>query len=84
MARARFEITESAGSYDRTDGTHLGAGVPGGAGGGMRAFSPSSTSMQLALEELDVVMRETDKAVLFETRDREQSGAAIHKSYVMK
>ena len=33
---------------------------------------------------LDVVMRETDKAVLFETRDREQGGAAIHKSYVMK
>ena len=33
---------------------------------------------------LDVVMRETDKAVLFETRDREQGGASIHKSYVMK
>ncbi len=33
---------------------------------------------------LDVVMRETDKAVLFETRDRQQGGAPIHKSYVMK
>lgn len=33
---------------------------------------------------LDVVMRETGKAVLFETRDREQGGAAIHTSYVMK
>jgi hypothetical protein len=33
---------------------------------------------------LDVVMRETGKAVLFETRDREQGDAAIHKSYVMK
>ena len=33
---------------------------------------------------LDVRMRETGKAVLFETRDREQSGAPIHKTYVMK
>jgi hypothetical protein len=33
---------------------------------------------------LDLVMRETDKAVLFETRDREQGGAPIHKSYVTK
>jgi hypothetical protein len=33
---------------------------------------------------LDVVMRETDKAVLFEARDREQDGVPIHKSYVMK
>jgi hypothetical protein len=33
---------------------------------------------------LDLVMRETDKAVLFETRDRQQGGAAIHKSYVIK
>ena len=33
---------------------------------------------------LDLVMRETGKAVLFETRDREQGGAAIHTSYVMK
>ena len=186
VARARVEITESAGSYDRTDGTHVAAGVAGGGGGGIRAFSPSasSTSMQLALENksvtqaaeayikhlssivesqpdaigyafaingklnsaevyasrelfarmwpkllkasaieamversrekssdaldatavraaiadaerghesskdvnhrLDVVMKETDKAVLFETRDRKQSGASIHKSYVMK
>jgi hypothetical protein len=183
VAKARVEIAESAGIYNRTDGTHLGAGV----GRGVRAFplpSISSTSMQLALENknvtqvaeayikhlskivesqpdaiayafaingklnsaevyasrelfarmwpkllkasaieamaernrrkssaalestviraalaaaerghqsskdvnhrLDVVMRETDKAVLFETRDREQGGAFIHKSYVMK
>ena len=33
---------------------------------------------------LDVVMKETNKAVLFETRDRERGGASIHKSYVMK
>ena len=33
---------------------------------------------------LDLVMKETDQAVLFETRDREQGGATIHKSYVMK
>jgi hypothetical protein len=187
VAMARVEITESAGSYDRTDGARLGTGVGGGVGGGVRAFSPSaasSTSMQLALENkkvtqateayikhlskifesqpdaigyafaingklnsadvyasrelfarmwpkllkasateamaerstekssaaldatavraafaeaehghesskdvnqrLDIVMRETDKAVLFETRDREQGGASIHKSYVIK
>jgi hypothetical protein len=35
-------------------------------------------------QRLDVVMKETDQAVLFETRDRQQSGTWIHKSYVMK
>ena len=33
---------------------------------------------------LDVVMKETDKAVLFETRDREQGGEILHRSYIMK
>ncbi len=33
---------------------------------------------------LDAVTRETDQAVLFETRDRGQGGAWIHRSYVIK
>lgn len=33
---------------------------------------------------LKVVMRETGKGLLFETRDRDQQGAWIHRSYVMK
>ena len=182
VAVARAAIAESAGSYTRTDGTHLGVG--GGATTAVMVTAASSTSMQVALENkkvkdateayikhlrkiidshpdaigyafaingklnsadvyasrelfarmwpkllkasateamaergrekspasldlaaiqaafadaerghesskdvnhrLDVVMRETGKAVLFETRDREQGGAAIHTSYVMK
>jgi len=31
-----------------------------------------------------VVMRETEKGLLFETRDRDQQGAWLHRSYVMK
>jgi hypothetical protein len=33
---------------------------------------------------LRVVMRETEKGILFETRERDQQGAWIHRSYVMK
>jgi len=33
---------------------------------------------------LDVIMRETDKALVLDTRDREQGGTPIHRSYVMK
>ena len=185
VAVARAEIAESTKRYNRTDGTHLGAGVGGGVGGGVfSAPSASSTSMQLAMENknltqatdayikhlskiidsqpdaigyafaingklnsadvygsrelfarmwpkllkasaiealaersgekssaavdaatirevfadaervyksskdvnhrLDVVMRETNKAVVFETHDREQGGMSIHKSYLMK
>jgi len=33
---------------------------------------------------LQVITKESDKAMLFETRDREQKGAWIHRSYVTK
>jgi hypothetical protein len=33
---------------------------------------------------LKVVMRETEKSVLFETRDHDQQGGWLHRSYVMK
>jgi hypothetical protein len=43
--------------------------------------SPSSKDIAGRLE---VVTLETEKTLLFETRDRQQSGGWIHKSYVTK
>jgi hypothetical protein len=40
--------------------------------------------LQAVSERTEQVMQETDTALLFETRDRQQNGAWIHRSYLTK